>query len=102
MISNISHEDLVAEAQKTWSSETWGVFRAARDMFISEVNERLEFGRALSSARQARQLTQTALSELSGVQQAEISRIENGVANPTAETLMRLADALELRLALVK
>ena len=102
MIPDISHDELVSDAQKTWSSETWDIFRATRDMFIVEVNERLEFGKAFASAREARQLTQTALSQLSGVQQAEISRIENGVANPTSETLMRLADALELRLALVK
>ena len=36
-----------------------------------------------------------------GIQQAEISRIERGVGNPTAATLLRLAEALEQRLALV-
>ena len=43
-------------------------------------------------------LSQPALSEKSGVQQAEISRIERGLANPTATTLTRLANALDLRL----
>lgn len=102
MAKHATHGALVAEAQETWSPETWDIFRATSDMFIAEVNERLEFGKAFASAREARHLTQTALSQLSGVHQAEISRIENGVANPTSETLMRLADALELRLALVK
>jgi len=55
---------------------------------------------ALKAARTAHGFSQPALAQLSGLQQAEISRIENGVANPTADTLERLATALDLTLAL--
>ncbi|PPF78903.1 hypothetical protein C5B96_13790 [Subtercola sp. Z020] len=55
----------------------------------------------LAAARKARSLTQPALSELTGIQQAEISRIERGTGNPTAATLLRLADALGQRVMLV-
>jgi len=41
------------------------------------------------------------LSELSGVPQADISRIEHGAGNPTEATLQRLAGALDRRLELV-
>lgn len=39
-------------------------------------------------------LTQRRLSELSGIQQADISRIERGETQPTTVTAKRLADAL--------
>ena len=44
--------------------------------------------------RRRRKLTQRQLSTKSGVQQAEISRIEGGRANPTVSTLSALASAL--------
>jgi ribosome-binding protein aMBF1 (putative translation factor) len=51
--------------------------------------------------RKRRGFTQRQLSAKSGVQQAEISRIEGGRANPTLETISVLARSLgaELRLA---
>jgi transcriptional regulator with XRE-family HTH domain len=52
-------------------------------------------------ARVKRGLTQRQLAELSGVPQADISRIERGGGNPTEATLQRLAGALERRLILV-
>jgi transcriptional regulator with XRE-family HTH domain len=69
--------------------------------FTAEVDERAELGSMLAYARKANSLTQPALSELCGIQQAEISRIERGVSNPTAATLLRLADALGQKLTLV-
>lgn len=52
-------------------------------------------------ARKARSLTQPALTEISGVHKAEISRIERGLANPPAATLLRLADSLGQKLTLI-
>lgn len=51
--------------------------------------------------RRKRRLTQRQLSAKSGIQQAEISRIEGGRANPTLETISVLARSLggELKLA---
>jgi len=51
--------------------------------------------------RRRRRLTQRQLSAKSGIQQAEISRIEGGRANPTLDTISVLARSLggELRLA---
>lgn len=39
-------------------------------------------------------LTQKQLSEKTGISQADISRIERGIANPSLKTLQRLASAL--------
>lgn len=48
----------------------------------------------LLALRRRRDITQRRLSELSGVQQADISRIERGYIQPTAATASRLAKAL--------
>jgi len=70
----------------------------------TELRHRFEAGFVLglqyTEARQARGLTQQKLSELSGVTQADISRIERGAGNPTEATLQRLAEALGGRLEL--
>ncbi len=71
----------------------------------AELRRRSEAGFALGlqfiEARQARGLTQRQLSEITGVTQADISRIERGAGNPTEATLKRLAEALGRRLELV-
>ena len=92
---------LAARAKASWSGDAHLAYVATVAELVAEVNDRAELGGALSAARKARSLTQPALSQLTGIQQAEISRIERGVGNPTTTTLLRLADALGLRLALV-
>lgn len=57
-------------------------------------------GSELADARRGLNMTQARLSALSGVPQSEISRIESGRANPTIETLSRLASALDKKLVL--
>ncbi len=93
--------ELADRAKAAWSDDTRRVYEAASSEFTAEVNERAELGAVLATARRARSLTQPALSELTGIQQAEISRIERGAGNPTAATLLRLADALGQKLTLV-
>ena len=45
-------------------------------------------------ARKEMGLTQKQLSELTGITQADISKLENGNANPSIKTLQRLAAAM--------
>ena len=49
-------------------------------------------------ARKKAGLTQQALAAASGIDQAEISRIELGESNPTMATMVRVLSALGLRL----
>ena len=56
--------------------------------------------RLLLDAREKKHLTQKQLSELTGIAQADISRMENGTANPSIKTLQRLAVALGMQLKL--
>ena len=93
--------ELVDRAKAAWSDDTRRVYEAASSEFTAEVNERAELGAVIATARKAKALTQPALSELTGIQQAEISRIERGAGNPTAATLLRLAAALGQKLTLV-
>ena len=55
-------------------------------------------GNALSAARAKKGLSQKALSEATGIDQSDISKIERGVANPSVCTLSRLAEALDKKL----
>ena len=52
-----------------------------------------------ASLRKSRRLTQGDLAAVTGIGQSEISRIEQGKANPTQETLSRLGASLGAVLA---
>ncbi|MBQ7759949.1 MAG: helix-turn-helix transcriptional regulator [Phascolarctobacterium sp.] len=54
--------------------------------------------RAMLEARDKLNLTQKDLAELSGITQADISRLENGNANPSIRTLKKLALAMNMTL----
>jgi ribosome-binding protein aMBF1 (putative translation factor) len=95
-----SFDELAAAAKAGWSEDARRVYDAAVSAFDAEMDEREQLGAQLAAARKARGLTQPDLSALTGIQQAEISRIERGAGNPTAATLLRLADALGQRLTL--
>lgn len=43
-------------------------------------------------------MTQKQLSESTGIYQADISKIERGLANPSLSTLQRLTDEMEVEL----
>ena len=52
----------------------------------------------LQITRKKAGLTQTELSKSTGISQADISRIERGLGNPSLDTLNRLADGLNMSL----
>lgn len=53
---------------------------------------------AIINARKLRGITQKELSELTGIAQGDISKMENGNANPSIKTLKRLASAMGMSL----
>ena len=55
---------------------------------------------AMIKVRKEKGLTQKQLSELTGISQADISRIENGTRNPSLEMIKRLATGMCMRLKL--
>lgn len=54
--------------------------------------------KAIIDAREEKSLSQQALSELTGIDRGDISKIENGNANPSLRTMKRLAAGLGKRL----
>lgn len=55
---------------------------------------------AIIDARKLKGLTQKELSERTGIAQGDISKLENGSANPSLRTLQRLAEGLGMKLKL--
>ena len=53
---------------------------------------------AMIDARKETGLTQKQLAEKTGIAQGDISRLENGSANPSLRTLQRLAAGMDMRL----
>ncbi|MFA6729483.1 MAG: helix-turn-helix transcriptional regulator [Eubacteriales bacterium] len=56
--------------------------------------------KAMLDSRAEKSLTQKQLADVTGIPQADISRLENGNANPSLKTLQRLADGMGMKLKL--
>lgn len=54
--------------------------------------------RAMMEARISQNLTQKELAERTGINQADISKLENGTRNPSLKLLKRLADGMDMTL----
>ncbi len=50
--------------------------------------------RAIVEARMSQNMTQKELAERTGINQADISKLENGTRNPSVNLLKRLADGM--------
>ena len=59
-----------------------------------EMQPEMNVIRAIIEARTSQHLTQKELSIKTGIDQAEISKLENGTRNPSIKLLQRLADGL--------
>ena len=91
-------EDFVRPYRDSASTAAEVIRGAAARAFTAELAERKAVGAALASARHDCGATQQSVADAAGIQQAELSRIENGVGNPTVETLLKIVAALDLRL----
>jgi len=56
--------------------------------------------KAMLDTRTAKSMTQKQLADITGIPQADISRLENGNANPSLKTLQRLAEGMGMKLKL--
>lgn len=78
------------------SGQYHGHMSKSEESFVTEDNW---FGTRLRYLRKQRGLSQTELGELSNIHFSHISRYERGAAQPTADTLKRLAQALTVSVA---
>ena len=67
---------------------------------LDELRDRFDLVVQIIDRRRELHLTQQQVAVASGLHQSVVSRIEQGVANPTARTLAVLARALDARLTL--
>lgn len=56
--------------------------------------------KAIMDGRNEKHMTQKQLSSITGISQGDISKIENGNANPSIHTLKRIANALDKEIRL--
>ena len=91
-MAKTNFDQFVEKRGKSASAES----RTAREVFT----QAYVFAGALIQARKASGMTQITLAEKSGVQQADISRMENGSMIPTLNTFMNLMDALGVTVTL--
>ncbi len=86
-------------------TKTWNEYSTTRISKMSRkdleyhdlLRQQYQIASQVLGARKQRNLTQLELAQLSGVQQGDISRIENGQSFPTTETLAKLLQALQAR-----
>lgn len=70
-------------------------------VFQDEIEDlNLRIGNLISYEREKRGITQTELARITNIHQAEISKIERGIGNPSIKTLERIANGLGLKLEL--
>lgn len=62
------------------------------------IQPEMDIIRALVDARTEQNLTQKELAERTGINQADISKLENGNRNPSLNMLKRLAEGLDMQL----
>lgn len=66
-----------------------------------DLQPEMDIIRAMVDARISQNLTQKELAEKTGIDQADISKLENGTRNPSLKLLKRLADGMDMDLKLV-
>ncbi len=59
-----------------------------------DIQPEMDVIRAMVDARISQNLTQKELAERTGINQADISKLENGTRNPSLKLLKRLADGI--------
>ena len=62
------------------------------------IRPEMDVVRAIVEARTSQNLTQKELAERTGINQADISKLENGTRNPSVNLLKRLADGMGMTL----
>ena len=63
-----------------------------------DIQPEMDVIRAIVDTRTAQNLTQKELSKRTGINQADISKLENGTRNPTVSLLKRLAEGMGMEL----
>lgn len=85
------NDDLDLAAEEIWNN---GIETGK----IIDIDIYSQIGSEVSRARAYSKITQKQLSEKTGIYQADISKIERGIGNPSIATLKRIAEGLGMEL----
>ena len=84
MVNNMRYDDYLQEQLKNPDvKKEWDDLQPEMDVI-----------RAIVDARTSQNMTQKELAERTGINQADISKLENGTRNPSVNLLKRLADGM--------
>ena len=86
------NDDLDLDAEDIWED---GI-----EIGKKKIDVVAELAESLIKARENANITQKELAERTGIYQADISKIERGLANPSLSTLKRLAEGMGMELQL--
>ena len=75
--------------------ETETIYEEGTTVRMKKPAPYIQVGNAVLAARAKKGLSQMELSEITGIDQSDISKIERGVANPSVGTLTRIAEAMD-------
>jgi XRE family transcriptional regulator, regulator of sulfur utilization len=92
---------VMAKTFADYARERESVMTDAESEVVHAFDQAAAFGQVIYGARKARNLRQADLAEISGVTQADISRIERGQVAPTTQTLLKLTMALGVEIQFV-
>ena len=67
----------------------------------SSLEPEFDIIKAIIKARTSQNLTQKELAKRTGINQADISKLENGTRNPSLKLLKRLADGMNMDIGIV-
>ena len=98
-IEFVDFEEATGERVKTLGPEARALWDQMR-LEVEAKNFRKSFGQSISQRREELGLNQRELAILSTVSQRDVSHIEQGKANPTLTTQVKLLSALGLTLAI--
>ena len=78
--------------------ETETIYQNGHTVEVHEKQAVVKAGEAVEAARKKKKVSQFELSQRTGIHQAEISKLERGISNPSVKTLERIAEALDCKL----
>ncbi|MBQ9277792.1 MAG: helix-turn-helix transcriptional regulator [Lachnospiraceae bacterium] len=76
------------------------IYEEGRTVRLAKLAIAFMVGEEVMQARTKRGLTQKQLSEITGIDQSDLSKIERGMANVSVSTLNRIANALDYSLSI--
>ena len=78
--------------------ETETIYEDGEIIRMQKPARNIDIGNMVARARAARGISQIELSERTGIDQSDLSKIERGISNPSVSTLKRIAEALNGKL----